>query len=427
MPLTSYLPNGLCVIVEPMPASSAVAITCHVGVGSRYETAAQSGIAHMLEHMCFKGTQHYPTALDLSRAIEGIGGEFNACTDYESTAYYVKVADLHAERGVGVLAELVTRPTLDAAELEKERGVILAEIRDYRDTPTDAVHTMLQSSLYGDQPLGREIIGTRQTVRTISHHDLTAFWQQHYTPATVIVSIAGNIAPDRAHELVAQHFGALAAAPAHPPPAPCAPPVAGPRVTLRNYDSEQGHFCLGLPGVSQHDPDRRALDVLDTIVGGDMSSRLFQLIREQHGLAYSVGSYNSTFLDSGMWVLYASVKRRKLADAVRAMLTVLHDVATHGITPAELAYVQEQVRGGLRLSLDDSAAIAARNAHQYHAYGTIQSLEAVIAEYDQLTCDDIHRVAQRVISSVGLHLAIIGDYGKTDKERLRTVLEDTQL
>ncbi len=427
MPLTSYLPNGLCVIVEPIPASSAVAMTCHVGVGSRYETTAHSGIAHMLEHMCFKGTQRYPTALDLARAVEGIGGEFNAYTDYESTAYYVKVADLHAERGLGVLADLVTRPTLDAAELEKERGVILAEIRDYRDTPTDSVHSMLQSSLFGDQPLGREIIGTRQTVRTISHNDLTAFWHDHYTPATIILSIAGSITPDRALELAAQHFGTLAAAPALPPPPPCAPPVAGPHVTLRTYDSEQGHFCLGLPGVSQYDPDRRALDVLDTIVGGDMSSRLFQLIREQHGLAYSVGSYNSNFLDAGMWVLYASVKRRTLIDAVRAMLAVLHDVATHGITPAELAYVQEQVRGGLRLSLDDSTAVAARNAYQQHTHGTIQSLDAVIAEYDQLTCDDIHRVAQRVISHAGLHLAVIGNYRKTDKERLRAVLEDTQL
>lgn len=437
MPTMTTVPNGLRILVEELPHTHSVALGYFTGVGAGYESPALSGAAHFIEHMCFKGTRALPTARMISDMIEGVGGMLNASTSYESTVYWAKVADIHIDRAVMVLTEMLRYPLFDPRELEKERRVILEEIRGSQDDPEEWVHTLLQAAMWGDQPLGRDIAGTLESVSTISRHDLLAFWNEYYHPRNVVISIAGHIQTDQAVAAVLQAFELPTdtAITRHeviappdcrtirlPPQSWSKPALPGPHVTLVSRATEQGHFCLGMPALSYQDPDRRALQVLDTIIGSGMSSRLFQTLREDMGVAYHVGSYQIELADVGMWVLYGSVDDDTLVTSVRTTLEILQNVATEGITDAELRRVKEQVKGGILLSLEDTWSIAARNGAHQLRYDCVIPVEQVVAEIEAVTGADVLRVAQRLFRRDALHLAVIGPYDTNDEQALTAML-----
>lgn len=404
-------------LVEELPHTYSVSLGCFLAAGARHEAAPKGGAAHFIEHMVFKGTRRYPTARLISQAVEGVGGMLNASTAYESTVYYAKVATIHFDRAVDVLAEMVQRPLFDLHELEKERRVIIEELRGLQDAPGDWVHDLLQQTMWADTPLGRDIAGSIETVSSLGRADLAEFWQRHYNRANVVVSVAGNIKAATAFEAVAAAFADLpggVSTPRQERPVP----APGPRLTLLSRDTEQGNFCLGMPGLAYGDPDRRPLQVLDSILGGGMSSRLFQLLREEHGLAYNVGSYHNDLSDTGMWVIYGSVDPESLRDAVTLSLETLRDLARCGVTPEELAMVKEQVKGGLLLSLEDTWSVASRNGGHQLRYGQVIPVEQVVAEVEAVSADDVQRVARRLMRGDALHLAVIGPYSDDDAREL---------
>ncbi len=423
MPHLHTTTNGLRILVEEMPHTHSVAIGCFVDVGARYESAELAGAAHFIEHLLFKGTSAFPTAHAISLAIEGVGGYLNASTGYETTVFYAKVAAIHFERALRVLSDMVQRPLFDAAELEKERRVIIEEIRGLQDNPTDVVHELLQHTMWGQHPLGRDIAGSIETVSAISRSELLRFFRAAYHAGSLVVSVAGRISAEQAIPAIERAFAdlpagnRLAAAPAPPLP-------SRPQMSLLARDIEQGNFCLGLPGISYHDPDRRAVQALDALLGGGMSSRLFQTIREDHGLSYNIGSYHTEFADTGMWVIFAGVEPGSLRDAVAMTRHIVRDLAEHGPTPQELDTVKEQLKGSLLLSLEDTWAIASRQAASLLRYQTVTPVEQIVSEIDALSLADLQRAAQRLLTGNRQWLAVVGPFNEDDHADLQALLED---
>ncbi len=412
-PVKVVLPNGLRIYTDEMPHTHSVSLGIFTQVGSRYEDARLSGISHFIEHMFFKGTQKRPTAREVSEAIEGIGGYINASTSYDVTTYYCKVANIHTERGLDVLTDMLTGALFDPREIEKERGVIQEEIKMSLDVPAHWVHQILDELMWGDQPLGRDIAGTIETVGAFSREDLQQYRAQHYTAANTVVSVAGNIDSTR---MVEEITTLLASYPQGPllRPVQTLPSTSGPLVQLIERPTEQTNFALGLKTFSFEDPDRWALSVVDSILGGGMSSRLFQEIREERGLAYSVGSYTSEYDDAGKWIIYGGVEVNKAVAAVEAVVNELRKLRNEGVTEAELTRIKEQVKGGMLLGLEDTWSVANRNGRHELRYGEVIPVEQIVAWIEAVSHEDIQRVTERLIRSDNLYLAVIGPHASAE-------------
>ena len=409
MPHTKIdLPNGLRIVTEEMPHTHSVSMGIFTQVGSRYESARLSGVSHFLEHMFFKGTPRR-NAKQISEAIEGVGGMLNAYTSYDSTAYYAKVANIHFDRAVDTLSDMLLHSLFDPKEIEKERRVIIEEINMSLDQPAEWVHQLLDATLWGDQPLGRDIAGTPDTVGGITRDDLLAYKNQHYTYPNTVISLAGNMPSDVMVEAWSRALERYGEGTRHDPEKTL-PPEPGPRLVVLNKDTEQANFCLGLPALSFLDPDRRPLQVLNSVLGGGMASRLFQEIREERGLAYAVYSYTAEFDDAGKWVIYGGVEVGKVHDAIEAVLQELRKLRDEGITDEELQHVKEQVKGGMLLGLEDTWSVAARNGSHILRYDEVIPVEQVVAEIEAVTQEDVLRVAGRLIKPKALNLAVIGPY-----------------
>lgn len=413
------LDGGLRVVIEPLPHTHSVSICCVVAVGSGNETSSQSGMAHFIEHMLFKGTTRRPNSKVLVDTIEGVGGMLDAYTNIESTVYSVKVADIHHARAIDVLSDMLIHPLLRDSDVEKERRVIIEEISQTLDTPPEHIHLLFDTQLWGDQPLGRDIAGSETSVSQFTHDALVAFWRQTYVKRNLIISVAGNVDPATTIAMIDQAFAAMPHGDAASPVATL-PYTPGPLVRVHHDESEQVHFCLGMPGLSVNDPDRRAMLVFDAIVGGNTTSRLFQEIREERALAYMIGSYSREYAQIGKWVVTASIDPQTTDETITAVMQVLRTVRNEGITPAELAQIKEQVKGGILLSLEDSMAVASRNGSHLLRYGRIVPVEDVVREVEALHLDDVMRVATRVLTPAGLHLTLIGPI--TDHTALRNEL-----
>jgi predicted Zn-dependent peptidase len=421
MPQTIALPDGLTLLVEELPHTHSVSVGCFVGVGSAHEQGAQAGISHLIEHMLFKGSAAYPSAKRISDAIEGVGGLIDAYTDLESTVYYAKVAHMHFGRALAVLADMLTRPLFAPQDLAKEQRVIAEELRQTADTPSEFVHLLLDASMWGDQPFGRDIAGDEQTVASLDVAQITHFWRQNYTRGNMILSVAGHVRADEVAERVSEAFRDLPAGGAAVQLA-TQPPQGGPTVTLRRDPSEQGNFCLGFPGLSVHDPGRRAMMVFDTVLGGGMASRLVQALREERGLAYNVGSESQELYDAGKWIVYASVEPERLVESLEVTVAELRRARTGGITAEELALVKEQVKGGMLLSLEDTWSVAARNGSHQLRFGRVIPIEQVVAEVEAVTIADVELVTARILRDDSMHLAVIGPYGARVERKLAKIL-----
>jgi predicted Zn-dependent peptidase len=399
------LSKGPRVISSRVPGARSVSIAAYVLAGSRLETATEAGVAHFMEHITFKGTAAYPSTRAISEAIEGVGGSFNAATDRESTVYWVRVPIREADRAMDVLGELIVRPALATAEIEGERTVIIEEIRGYRDDPAEYAQTLFQMALFGDGPLGREICGDEDGIRTLPEATIRDFWRTTYRPANTVVAVAGDIDHDRAVELAAGAFGTGNGVIPGYTPAPSLP--AGDRVLTDRRHTAQAQLVIGVPGLHRDHPDAWTLAALNTVLGDGMSSRLFLSVREARGLAYDIGSGIVDYADAGALVISAGVDPASLREALAAILVELARLRDEPIPADELDKAKRYLSGGLELRMDETRHVASWIGGQEALHDRVLTVDEALAAIDAVTADDILRLARTLVRDDGLRLAAV--------------------
>ncbi|MFC4067959.1 M16 family metallopeptidase [Actinoplanes subglobosus] len=409
----TVLPSGLRVITEAIPTTRSAALGIWVGIGSRDETPSLHGASHFLEHLLFKGT-HKRSALDISSEIEAVGGETNAFTTKEYTCYYARVLDADLPLAVDVLVDAVADSILDPADVETERGVILEEIAMHEDEPGDEVHDVFAEAIYGDHPLGRLISGTPESITPMTRDQINRFYRRRYTAPEVLVAAAGNLDHQTVVRLVRK---ALAGTPLDTGQADPAPPrpsdsrvrVRKARDVVLHRDTEQAHIVLGGPGLGRHDERRFAMGVLNNVLGGGMSSRLFQEIREKRGLAYSVYSYAGQYADSGLFGVYAGCAPAKAREVLDLIRLELDRVASDGITPEELVRGKGMAKGSFVLGLEDTGSRMSRLAKSELLHGDLMGVDEMLARVDTVTAEEVHAVAAALLAQP-LSLAVVGPF-----------------
>jgi len=399
--------NGLRIVTSNMPHIHSVCISIFVGAGSRYESAEQAGISHFVEHLLFKGTKQRATTKEISEAIEGIGGVLNGGTDKELTVYWTKVARPHFRVGLDVLADMIRGSKFDPVEVEKERQVIIEEINMSMDSPQQRVNMLIDEVVWRDQALGREVAGSKEIVSTFTPQALRGYWGSQYIPGNTVVSVAGDISHDEAVAYIRDIFDDWAG---DTPTAwiPVRDEQDEPRLLMEFRETEQAHLCLALRGVSNSDPDRFALDLLNIVLGEGMSSRLFLELRERRGLAYDVHSYGSHFFDSGSLTIYAGVEPKNIEAAIMVILDELSRFKAEDVPEQELVKAREMAKGRLMLRMEDTRSVSGWMGSQELLTGEIKTVDEVVSILDAITRDDIRRVAQRLFHFGGLSLAIVG-------------------
>jgi predicted Zn-dependent peptidase len=384
-----------------------------VGVGSRDETPAMGGASHFLEHLLFKGTKRR-SALDISAQIEAVGGETNAFTTKEYTCYYARVLDADLPLAVDVMGDLVTSSVLAEADVETERGVILEEIAMHDDEPDDEVHDLLSRALFGDHPLGRQVSGTAETISALTRRQIHGFYRRRYRPPQLVVAAAGNLEHDAVVKLV--RATGLADGPAAAP-APlhrrAGATVRGGQVVVRDKDTEQAHLVLGGPGLGRLDERRFTLGVLNNSLGGGMSSRLFQEIRERRGLAYSVYSYTSQYAETGVIAVYAGCAPGKVDEVLDLTRTELARVAAKGLTDAEVARGRGMTKGALVLGLEDTGSRMTRLGKGELLYGELLTVDDLLARVDAVGPEQVRAVAAELLGEP-MSLAVVGPFADHD-------------
>ena len=404
----SVLDNQLRILSSQMSHTQSVSITICVGAGSRYESPDLAGVSHFIEHLPFKGTKSWPTARDVSEAIEGVGGVMNASTDREMTVFWCKVARPHFKTAMGVMLDMLLNPILDAVELEKEREIIQEELRMTYDHPTYRVDLLIDEALWPDQAMGRDVGGTPETVEQISRDSIWEYMQQQYNPANTVVAVAGNIDHEEVVDQVGKATGAW-----QPREILDWEPATGeqtePVVKVENRRTDQTHLCLALPGVALEDPDRFNLALLNVILGDGMSSRLFLTLREEMGLAYDVNSTIHHFRDCGSLIVYCGVEPKKSRETLKSVLHELHSM--YSAPPEqELSKAKEYTKGRLLLRMEDSRAVSGWLASQEMLQGSVATPDQVVAKIDAVTPDDVARVAHRLFQPEQLRLAVVGPH-----------------
>jgi len=406
------------IITSAMPHSHSVCLVILVGAGSCYESNHEAGISHFAEHLFFKGTQKRPTFKEITQAIEGVGGILNAGTDKEMTIFWCKVASPHFDVALDVLSDLLLNSRFDEKEMEQERRVIIEEINMNLDIPQQRVNALIDELLWPDQPLGREVIGCKETVSSITRQQLLDHVARRYQPSNTVISIAGNIQHDEAMARVEPLFEKWA-----PGQITTGYEVndnqTAPRLRIESKDIEQAHICLAVHGFSHSHLRRFPLDLLSTVLGGGMSSRLFTEIRERRGLAYDIHSYTEHFLNSGAFTVYAGVDPGKVETTVTAIIEEIAQVK-QGVSADELTRAKELSKGRLYLRLEDSRNVALWNGSQELLLDKILSVDDVIAIVDAITADELRDVAEEILTDSGRNLAITGPV--KDDEPLRRLL-----
>jgi predicted Zn-dependent peptidase len=400
------LPAGPRVISAGLPGARSVSIAAYVLAGSRLETPAEAGVAHFMEHITFKGTARFPSTRAISEAIEGVGGSFNAATDRESTVYWVRVPRREATRAMDVLGELIVRPTLDDAEIDGERTVIIEEIRSYLDDPAEYAQILFQQAMFGDGALGREICGDEEGIRALPADTIRSFWRTTYRPANTVVAIAGDISHDESVELTRAAFGTGNGVVPGYAPAPALP--AGERTALRSRrDATQAQLIVGLPGLRRDHPDAWILAVLNAVLGDGMSSRLFLSVREEKGLAYDVSSGLVDYADAGSLEISAGVDPTRLPAALEAVLVELARLRDETVPADELAKAKAYLSGGLELRMDETRHLASWVGGQEALHDKVLTLDEALLEVAAVSAEDIRRLAGQLVVDDGLRLAVV--------------------
>jgi predicted Zn-dependent peptidase len=411
------LPNGLRVLTAPMPQAQSISCFVMLAAGSRYETRETNGIAHFAEHMFFKGTERRPTARDIAGEVDAIGGEFNAFTGKESTAYYVKCAAEYRDTALDVLVDMVRNSKFDSAEIDREKGVIVEEMNMYFDTPRDFISSVFDEVMYDDQPLGWDVIGRKETVRGATRETFMDYLGRWYRPERIVVGAAGKIGDDileRIEELVGNMESAETGA-----PAPAASPN-GTRVKLHTKTSDQAHLCIGVPSYPLEHPDRYAVQLVSTVLGGGMSSRLFTEVRERRGLAYYVFAANQSYTDAGVLYSQAGVDINRIDDAISTIVAELKKIAEESVPSEELEKARSFAKGRFVLQLETPQGTIMFGLRREVLEGRAAEPSEVLEGLDAVTAADVQRVAQDLVANDRLRLALIGPFD--DAERFEKLL-----
>ena len=411
----SVLPSGLRVVTEQLPGSRSALVGMWVAVGSRDEPAAVAGAAHYLEHLLFKGTTRR-SAVAIAQEIDAVGGELNAFTTKEHTCYHAHVLDSDLELAVDLVCDVLGDARLEESDVDLERGVVLEEIAMRDDDPEDLVHDEFCAALFGSHPLGRPVLGTEESVTGMSREALHRFYRQRYTPERMVLTVTGNIAHVAVLDAVARSFGhhlTRCAQPVHPRRGRAT--VTDRRaLALCPDSSEQAHLMLGVPAIDRHDDRRYVLGVLNTVLGGGLSSRLFQQVREQRGLAYSVYSAADCYADTGSLSIYAGCSPGRLGDVAVVVGNVLADLARDGLSDAELARGKGQLRGGLVLDLEDAGSRMTRIGTAELNHGEHHTVEHELRQIDAVTAEQVGELARELLHRP-VTAAVVGPYADAEE------------
>lgn len=415
------LVNGLRVITVPLPNLQSATVTIWLGVGSRFETNSKAGLSHFLEHMVFKGSKKRPSAREISTAIDSFGGEFNASTSKEWTNFYIKSRVGKLETAIDVLSDMVLNPLLKDADIEREKGVIVEEIAMYEDTPMAKIGDIYERLIFKGNPLGRDIVGTKKTVQSVTRNDFVRYRKRHYGSENIVVSIAGGVTEKQALNLANKYFSELK-------------PIAKvkfskfkntqkkPKTLLYTKKIEQAHFILGFLGNPRGHKDRFIEAVLATVLGGGMSSRMFTEVREKRGLAYAVRTSVDRAIDTGYISTYVGADTRRVDEAVKVVLEQHYGISNgqFPISTKELKKAKEYIKGHLALSLEDTKSVNAFYGVRELMLGRIETPEEVFEAIDKVTIGNLERVAKKLFVPKRLSLAIIGSY--KDQKRFEKLL-----
>lgn len=410
------LPNGLTVISAPMPSFESATALVMVGAGSRYEIKQNNGISHFLEHMAFKGTKSRPTFMEISGLVDGIGGEFNAFTSKEYTGYYIKAGKNNIELCLDIISDMLQNSKLDAGEIEKEKGVIIEEINLYEDTPMRKISDIYERLLYGNTPLGWDIAGEKDIIRSLKREDFIKYLTSYYGPSNMTVVVAGGVEPQKSFEIVEKHFSnmkkfktgkALKIKEAQEKP----------QSHIKAKKTEQAHLALGFRTVPLDSPEKFPLWVLSSILGGGMSSRLFSEVREKRGLAYYVRSNSDQYTDAGSMVITSGVDPKRAVEAVEVIISELSDLrdGKKRIKKDELRKAKESIKGHTVLELEDSRSASIYYATQDILEKEILNPDELLKKIDKVTEEEIMTVAKKYFRESGLNLALIGDFSNKDQ------------
>jgi predicted Zn-dependent peptidase len=411
------LDSGERIVSERLDHVRSAAVGYWIGAGSRDEEAGEAGVTHFIEHLLFKGTSTY-SAIEIAEIFDGLGGELNAATSREHTLVYARVPDHHLETAMDVMGDMVFAPAF--ADLDSEREVVLEEIAMYEDAPQDLVHDLIAEAVFGDHPLGRPVIGTAEVISSIPRDAIAGYHDSMYVPANIVVAAAGNIEHERIVELVERALarrkeGAASRLNARPPLVQEPPP----RLRFQRKDTEQYHVCLGAPGISRSDRRRFAASLLDAILGGSASSRLFQEIREKRGMAYSVYSFMSQYTDTGQIGVYLGTREDNLADALAITAEQIADIAGGNLPERELERAKENLKGRILLSMESTSTRMNRLGKALITDSELLSLDRIVAEIDAVEAESVSGLAGALLSSERLSAACIGP----SEERFLAALE----
>ena len=418
----TLLKNGLRVLTIPMPSLESATVLVLVGAGSRYETKANSGISHFLEHMAFKGTSTRPSSLEISSIIDGMGGVFNAFTGKEYTGYFIKSAKDKIATSFDLLSDMLMNSKLDPSEIQKERGVIIEEINLYEDMPARKIGDVYEHLLYGDTPMGWDISGDKEVIQKTKREDFLAYMDRLYSADNITVVVAGGIKEGEVLALANKYFSSMKRFKTDKA-LPIVEKQIKPKVLIKHKDTEQIHIALGVRTVSVHSEKRYCLSVLSAILGGGMSSRLFHEVREKRGLAYYVRSSLDEYDDAGTLVATAGIDPKRIEEALKVMIAEYAKVGTGkmNLKKKELQKAKESLKGHLVLELEDSRSVAVYYGAQELLEDTVENPNEVIKKIDGVTAEDVEAVGREFFKNIGLNLALIGKFD--DRQRLEELLK----
>ncbi len=407
----TVLPNGIRVVTEHLPHVRSVSLGIWFETGSRDEDMNQRGYSHLIEHLVFKGTRRY-TARDIAEIMDTSGGHLNAFTGKEHTCYYARILDEHFSQAADILTEMLLHSTFDAREIQKERGVILEEIKMYEDTPDEMVHDLFCEALWPNHALGMNILGTRESISGVGRSELLEFVRSYYSADRLVIAAAGNIDHQQVVDEVA---GALDSLNHQSPKTREAPKTQAGQTIVKTKDTEQVHLCVGGPGLSRNDERKYALYILDTITGGGMSSRLFQELREERGLVYSTFSYHSSYADTGSFTLYAGFSPEHYQQVLDVIRQELQSLAREPIGDKELERAKSQLKGSLMLSLESTTNRMTRLARGEMSFGKLHGPDEIAEAVDAVTKEELFALSQELFAKDNLTLAAIGPMNQSQE------------
>jgi predicted Zn-dependent peptidase len=405
----TILPNGVTLVTVPMKDSPAVTVLVMAQTGSKYENKENNGLSHFLEHMVFKGTTKRPTSMDITRELDGLGAQYNAFTSHEYTGYYAKVTSDQAYRALDIVSDIYLNPLFDQKEIDKEKGVIIEEIRMYKDMPHRHVFDVFMELVYGDQPAGWNITGTEETVKSFDHKDFVKYRAEHYTADATTVVVSGSFVEKDMIEKVSEVFSKTPASEKHGKIA-VVEHQEKPAVKIEFKETDQTHLVLGVRAPAIKSPEAPALRVMSTILGGGMSSRLFQKLRGEMGVCYYVGSDYDAYTDHGIFAITAGVDTTRAQEVVGVLMEEIKKLRDHGVTEAELAMAKDYMTGHTMLGLETSDAVAEYCATQQVLKGEIRTPAEALDKIRKVTVADIAKVAQDIFVAKHLNLAMVGKY-----------------